>query len=60
MIRCQWWSRTTASGSSPQHARDDGLGLLGMRERVALLGGRMAIESRSGSAGNDRSWRRCH
>ena len=30
-------------------ARPDGLGLLGMRERVALLGGRMAIESTPGA-----------
>jgi signal transduction histidine kinase len=30
-------------------ARPDGLGLLGMRERVALLGGRMAIESSPGA-----------
>jgi signal transduction histidine kinase len=28
---------------------DDGLGLVGMRERVGLLGGRLAIESTEGS-----------
>ena len=27
----------------------DGLGLIGMRERVGLLGGRLAIESTEGS-----------
>jgi len=30
-------------------SRPDGLGLLGMRERVALLGGRLTIESSSGA-----------
>jgi signal transduction histidine kinase len=36
-------------GFEPHRARDDGIGLVGMRERVALLGGRLAIESRPGA-----------
>ncbi|HEU6446378.1 MAG TPA: GAF domain-containing protein [Gaiellaceae bacterium] len=32
-------------GFDPSQARDDGLGLVGMRERIALLGGRVTIES---------------
>jgi two-component system, NarL family, sensor histidine kinase DevS len=36
-------------GFDPARARADGLGLIGMRERVALLGGRLAIESRPGA-----------
>jgi signal transduction histidine kinase len=36
-------------GFEPQSARDDGLGLIGMRERVALVGGRLQIESREGA-----------
>ncbi len=36
-------------GSSLAATRDGGLGLLGMQERVALLGGRLAIESRPGA-----------
>jgi signal transduction histidine kinase len=32
-------------GFDPEHARADGLGLLGMRERVGLLDGTLAIES---------------
>jgi two-component system, NarL family, sensor histidine kinase DevS len=36
-------------GFEPGRERPDGLGLLGMRERVGLLGGRVAIESRPGS-----------
>ncbi len=35
-------------GFSVEETRDDALGLVGMRERVALLGGRIAIESSSG------------
>ncbi len=30
-------------------AREDGLGLVGMRERVGLVGGRLRVESRSGA-----------
>ncbi len=36
-------------GFEPGRERAEGLGLLGMRERVSLLGGRVAIESRPGS-----------
>jgi signal transduction histidine kinase len=32
-------------GFDPAHTRDGGLGLIGMRERVALVGGRIEIES---------------
>jgi signal transduction histidine kinase len=34
-------------GFDPSEERDDGFGLIGMRERLALLGGRLEIESRS-------------
>jgi signal transduction histidine kinase len=36
-------------GFDPQHARADALGLVGMRERVALVRGKVAIESSPGS-----------
>ena len=36
-------------GFEPHRAREDGIGLVGMEERVALLGGRLAIESRPGA-----------
>lgn len=36
-------------GFEPARARDGGLGLVGMRERVGLLGGRLTIESRPGA-----------
>jgi len=36
-------------GFDPSATREDGLGLVGMRERVALLGGRFDIESRPGA-----------
>ncbi len=36
-------------GFEPGRTGDGGLGLLGMEERVALLGGRVAIESRPGA-----------
>ncbi len=35
-------------GFSVEETRDDALGLVGMRERVALLGGRITVESSSG------------
>ena len=41
-------SRTTAAASRPAE-RSEGLGLVGMRERVALLGGRLTIESTAGA-----------
>jgi signal transduction histidine kinase len=37
------------TGFDPQNVRDGGLGLVGMRERVALLGGRMAVDSSQGA-----------
>jgi signal transduction histidine kinase len=36
-------------GFEPQSARDGGLGLVGMRERVALLGGRFVVEASEGA-----------
>jgi signal transduction histidine kinase len=36
------------SGFDPASVRDGGLGLVGMRERVALLGGRLTVESSEG------------
>ena len=36
-------------GFEPTRTREEGLGLIGMRERVALLGGRLTIESRPGA-----------
>jgi signal transduction histidine kinase len=36
-------------GFEPGAAREGGLGLVGMRERIGLLGGRLEIESRPGS-----------
>ncbi len=36
-------------GFEPARARDGGLGLVGMRERVGLLGGRLTVESRPGA-----------
>jgi len=36
-------------GFEPERARDGGLGLVGMRERIGLLGGRVVIESRPGA-----------
>ncbi len=36
-------------GFEPLRARGDGLGLVGMRERVGLLGGRVTVESRPGA-----------
>jgi signal transduction histidine kinase len=37
------------AGFEPGRARDDALGLAGMRERLALVGGRLRIESSSGA-----------
>jgi len=36
-------------GFEPAKTREEGLGLIGMRERVALVGGRLTIESRPGA-----------
>jgi signal transduction histidine kinase len=38
-------------GFDPDAIRADGLGLLGMRERAALIDGRLSVESSSGGAG---------
>jgi signal transduction histidine kinase len=37
------------SGFDPERARDGGVGIVGMRERVALVGGRLTIESTEGA-----------
>ena len=37
------------TGFDPDGARDGGVGLIGMRERVALVGGRLSIESAEGA-----------
>jgi signal transduction histidine kinase len=37
------------SGFDPEDVRDGGLGLIGMRERVSLLGGRLTVESTEGA-----------
>jgi signal transduction histidine kinase len=37
------------AGFEPGRVGEDGLGLLGMRERVALVGGRIDVESRPGA-----------
>ena len=36
-------------GFDPSKARDGGVGLLGMRERVSLVGGRLTVESTEGA-----------
>jgi len=36
-------------GFDPDRPREGGLGLIGMRERVSLIGGRLTIESRPGA-----------
>lgn len=36
-------------GFEPARAEDGGLGLIGMRERVGLMGGRFTVESRAGA-----------
>jgi signal transduction histidine kinase len=36
------------TGFDPEHVRDDALGLAGMRERVALVGGTLAVETQRG------------
>lgn len=36
-------------GFDPDRTREGGLGVIGMRERVALIGGRLTIESRPGA-----------
>ena len=36
-------------GFEPARARDGGLGVVGMRERVGLLGGDLRVESRPGA-----------
>ena len=37
------------AGFDPGATREDALGLVGMRERVALVGGRLQVESSPGS-----------
>ena len=36
-------------GFDPDDVRDGSVGLVGMRERIALLGGRLTIESTEGA-----------
>jgi len=36
-------------GFDPREVRDGSVGLVGMRERIALLGGRLTIESTEGA-----------
>jgi signal transduction histidine kinase len=36
-------------GFETEAARDDGLGLVGMRERIGLVGGRLHVESSAGA-----------
>ena len=38
----------TASGSSPTRCRVGHIGLIGMRQRVDLVGGELLVESRAG------------
>ena len=47
---CRWArsSRTTGGASTPSGTYDGGIGLIGMRERLALLDGSMTIESAPG------------
>jgi signal transduction histidine kinase len=37
------------AGFDPSRVREEGLGLMGMRERAALVGGRITVESRPGA-----------
>jgi two-component system sensor histidine kinase DegS len=36
-------------GFDPSQAREDGLGLVGMRERVGLVGGKLTVEASEGA-----------
>ena len=48
MTSCSSLLKTTAGGSNRGKERD-GLGLVGIHERVALVGGKLNIESEPGS-----------
>ena len=37
------------AGFDPAATREDGLGLVGMRERIGLVGGRLHVESTAGA-----------
>jgi signal transduction histidine kinase len=48
--------RDDGSGFGPEDQRDGGFGLIGMEERVSLVGGRLEIDSVSGEGTTVRAW----
>ena len=49
MRPCQALIEDDGRGFEPSEIREEGLGLLGMRERVELVDGRFEVESQPGS-----------